>query len=333
MDIMSTRKLRVGVIGAGALGKLHSKFYTLSKSADLIGVYDINPESAAKVAQEFNTKVFDNIKDLAEHCDALSVAVPAHKHFETAIPLLKMKKHLLIEKPLATDVKHGEKMVRLAEKNNLVLGVGHVERYNPILAHLEKCNTNTRFIEAHRLAPFPPSRPGLYPRGTEVGVVLDLMIHDLDIILQLVDAPVEKVDAVGMPILCKDEDIAHARIQFKNGCVANVTASRISQEYSRRFRVFQTNSYITLDYAKKTGLTFSIADGKITSKPLPVNDHNALEVEIEDFISCALETVKTGVVKDMKVSGRHGLEALKLALKIVDKMKKYSGKYPLFKPV
>ena len=330
---MDTMKLKVGVVGAGALGKFHSKFYTLSENADLVGIYDVNPGSASKVAQEFNTKVFDKVKDLAEQCDALSVAVPAHKHFETAIPLLKMKKHLLMEKPLATEVKHGEKMVKLAEKNNLVLGVGHVERYNPILAHLEKCNSKTRFIEAHRLAPFPPPRPGLYPRGTEVGVVLDLMIHDLDIILRLVGVPVEKVDAVGMPILCKDEDIAHARIQFKNGCVANVTASRISQEYQRRFRVFQTDSYVTLDYAKKTGLTFSVSDGKITSEPLPVNDHNALEVEIEDFISCASETARTGVVKNMKVTGRHGLEALKLAVKIIDKIKKYSEKYPLFKPV
>lgn len=329
---MHPSKLKVGVVGVGALGKLHTKFYRQSKNAELVGVYDLSNETALKVAGEFGTQNFESIASLAEKCDALSIAVPAHGHYETSMPLLKMKKHLLIEKPLATDVRHGEKIVRLAEKNNLVLGVGHVERYNPVLAFLEKRNAKTRFIEAHRLAPFPPPRPGLYPRGTEVGVVLDLMIHDLDIVLQLVDAPVEKIEAVGMPILCPDEDIASARIKFKNGCVANLTASRISQEPSRKFRVFQTDSYVSFDYAKKTGLVFSVKEGKIASEPVPVNDYNALEAEIEDFISCVSETISTGNIRQMKVSGQHGLDALKLAVKITGIIKRYTDKYQLFKP-
>lgn len=329
---MTSNKLKVGVVGVGALGKLHTKFYAQSPNAELIGVFDLNSDAANRVAQEFNTKAFSDSMELAHACEALSLAVPAHKHFEAAMPLLLAGKHLLIEKPLATKVADGKKIVRVAKKKGLVLGVGHVERYNPAISAIEKYEKEARFIEIHRLAPFPPPREGIYPRGTEVGVVLDLMIHDLDILLSIVQSSVKKIDAVGMPILCQDEDIANARIRFDNGCIANITASRISQEYVRKFRIFLEDSYLSLDLGKKTGAAFHIENNKITKHELEIQDSNALKDEIEDFIACATNTRNTGNLFPMKVSGEEALAALELAEKIIKAIRQNAKKYPIFAP-
>jgi predicted dehydrogenase len=320
-------KLKVGVVGVGALGRHHTRLYTNSKNADLVGIYDANPETAQKISEEFDVPVFSTIESLAEACEGISIAVPATLHHEVTIPLLKMKKHLLIEKPIATTVKDAEEMVKTAEENNVVLGVGHVERFNPAMGSLEKRAGTTRFIEAHRLAMYPPPRPGLHRRGIEVGVVLDLMIHDLDIVLHLVDSEVEQIDSVGVPVLSPDEDIASARIKFKNGCVANVTASRVSPDPMRRFRVFQEDAYISMDYAKGTAVMFKKGPEGIERESIPVDSHNALEKELEDFISCALEAVNTGVITDTKVSGQHGLDALKLAIQISEELQAHNKKY------
>lgn len=328
----SERKVKVGVIGVGVLGKHHTRLYKQSKNAELMGIYDANPKTAKEVSADFDVKIFPTIKELADACEALSIAVPATIHHEVAVQLLKMKKHLLIEKPIATTVKDAEEIVDLAEKNNVVLGVGHVERFNPVMSFLEKRAGKTRFIEAHRLALYPPPRPGLHRRGTEVGVVLDLMVHDLDIVLHLVDSEVERVDAVGIPVLSKEEDIANARIKFKNGCVANITASRVSVEPMRKFRVFQTDAYISLDYAARSGMIFTKGLLGINKKPIPVDDHNALEKELEDFISCANKAIETGTVPSPKVSGKHGLKTLKLAIKIIGKLHAYNKKYKVFSP-
>ena len=220
----SDKKLKVGVLGVGALGRHHARLYAQSPNAEMVGIFDVQPETAAKVGAEFNLPVFSDWRQLAEKCDALSVAVPANFHAVTAIPLLEMGKHVLVEKPIEADLALAEKMVETARKNNVVLAVGHVERFNPAMDFLEKYAANTRFIEAHRLAQYPPPRPGLPRRGTEVSVVVDLMIHDIDLVLTMVDSEVEHFDVVGIPVLSKTEDIVNARIKFKNGSCASLTS-------------------------------------------------------------------------------------------------------------
>ncbi len=325
-----TDRIKVGVIGVGVLGKHHTRLYKHSKLAELVGIYDANKETVKAVSEEFGVKAYPTIKELATHCDGLSIAVPADLHYEVARDLLTDKKHILVEKPITAKVEHAEELVKLAETNNVVLSVGHVERFNPVMSFLEKQAGKTRFIEAHRLAPYPPARPGMHRRGTEVGVVLDLMIHDLDIILHMVDSEVERVDAVGIPVLSHGEDIANARIKFKNGCVANVTASRVSPEPMRKFRVFLTDAYISLDYADRSGVMYSRGLLGIKKQAVPVEDHNALEKELEDFVKCVQEAKKTGKAPAPKVSGRHGLEALKLAVLITETLHAYNKHYKVF---
>ena len=213
-------------------------------------------------------------------------------------------------------------MVAEAARRNLVLGVGHVERYNPVLECLDRTPGEPRFIEAHRLAPYPPPRPGMRPRGTEVSVVLDLMIHDLDIILYLVRSPVKQVDAVGVAILSDSEDIANVRILFESGCVANITTSRVSQERMRKIRVFKNHAYLSLDYQAKSGETVYIAPGmKLIREAVPVEDANALLCELEEFCRCVAESKATGQSPAPKVSGEDGLQALALAELVLAKIK------------
>jgi predicted dehydrogenase len=328
---MNNKQLKVGVVGVGALGRFHTKFYSENTNAELIGIYDANPEVAKRISEEFNVKVFFTIEQLADACDGLSIAVPATLHHIIALPLLKMKKHLLMEKPLATTVEQAGELVAMAEENNLVLEVGHTERYNPIMGFINDKIEDIRCIEARRLAPYPPSRPGMYPRGTEVGVVLDLMIHDLELILHLVDSKVKKVEAAGISVLSETEDVASARITFKNGCVANVKASRIHNQALRKMLLYQSNSYLSLDYGERSGFVYSKGkNGNIVKEKIPIVDHNALAVEIENFTKNALIAVNTGFVPELKVPGRRGLEALRLAIKITDELHAHNHKYGLF---
>ncbi len=323
------RKLKVGVVGVGALGRHHTRLYRESANADLVGVYDANIETAQKIATEFETKVFASIEELAEACEGLSIAVPATLHHKIAVPLLKMKKHILIEKPLAATVQEAGELVALAEENKVVLEVGHTERYNPAMSFIDSNIADVRFIEARRLAPYPPQRPGSYPRGTEVGVVTDLMIHDLEIILHIVKSNVEKVEAAGIPVLSETEDIANARITFKNGCVANVTASRVYDRSLRRMLIYQSDAYIALDYNDKTGYVCTKEDGAIVKNIVPVIDRNALQDELENFIKNALTAIETGEIPELKVSGKKGLEALRLAVKITEEIHKHNSNYKL----
>ena len=328
---MDGRKLKVGVIGVGALGRFHTKFYSESTNAELIGIYDANPEVAKRISDEFKLKVFSSIDQLADVCEGLSIAVPATLHHVIAMPLLKMNKHLLMEKPLAATVEQAGELVRQAEDNNLVLEVGHTERYNPIMGFINDKIVDIRCIEARRLAPYPPSRPGMPPRGTEVGVVLDLMIHDLELILHIVNSKVRKVEATGIPVLSETEDVASARITFKNGCVANVKASRIHDQALRRMLIYQSNSYLSLDYGERTGFVCSKGEkGGIFKEKIPIKDHNVLAAEIENFTKNALIAVKTGSVPELKVPGRMGLEALRLAVKITEEIHTHNRKYDLY---
>lgn len=327
-----TNKLKVGVVGVGALGKHHARLYAQNKNIILSGVYDVNSENALNVTREFGSKAYSDIDSLLRDCDALSIAVPADMHYEIAMKLLTANKHLLIEKPIASKVEDAEKIVKLAKEKKLVLGVGHVERYNPVMSFLEEYAKNTRFIEVHRLAIYPPPRPGQRRRGTEVGVVLDLMIHDLDIILRLVNSDIERIDAVGIPVLSPNEDIANVRLKFKNGCVANITASRVSGEPMRRFRVFLNDAYITLDYANKTGLIYKKHPLGIKRQDVPVHDYNALEKELEDFVNCVIESRKNEIPASPKVSGQHGLDALRLAVQITEEIIRYNKQYGVQAP-
>ena len=328
---MSDKKIKVGVVGVGALGRHHARLHNINPEAELVGIYDSNPQVAKVISNEFGVKIFETIEELAEASEAMSIAVPSHLHHEVAVPLLKAGKHLLIEKPIATTVEEAEEMVQLAAENNVVLGVGHVERFNPVMVYLEQMADKARFLEVQRMAPYPPQREGLHPRGTEVSVILDLMIHDLELILHLVDSEVEKIDANGLSAFSDTEDIVNARIQFKNGCVANVNASRISMKPLRRYQVFYTDAYLSLDYAKSSGILHTKDKDhlKVNREAIPVDKHNALEKELEDFVSCVKEAIETGSSPDTKVSGEKGLAALKLAIEIENKVREYNEEYKI----
>lgn len=302
------------------LGQHHARLYRECPDSELVGIYDSNPASSQTAAAEFETTAFDTIDELVDAVDAVSVAVPTTLHHAIATDLLQRGCHVLVEKPLAATVEQGRELVALAQRNKLTLHVGHVERYNPVITYLEQRIDNPRFIESHRLASYPPPRPGMLPRGTEVGVVLDLMIHDIDIILHLVNSEIERVDAVGIPVLSPTEDIANARLKFTNGCVANITASRVSMERMRKIRVFQSNAYLSLDYQERTGEIMLLDGPSINREPVPIDDHNALEKELHAFVNCTRTALDTGEVPVAANSAENGLRALEIADQVMQQM-------------
>src|ERR1041384_6060024 len=255
--------VRVAVLGTGSLGKEHARIYAQLDAAGLVrfsGVYDVIAETARKIAQKYGVQAFSSPLEAAEASDALSIVTPTSTHYELANVLLRHSKHLLVEKPMTDNASQAAELVRLARRHGSILQVGHVERFNPVFKYLETVATQPRFIETHRLSPFPA-------RSTDLGVVPDLMIHDLDVVLAFVKSPVTSVDAVGIPVLSPSADIANARLRFANGCVANMTASRVSPERMRKIRVFSggdTPSYISLDYRAQEGFIYRIApDGEV----------------------------------------------------------------------
>jgi predicted dehydrogenase len=232
--------IRIGVVGVGSIGRNHARICAELSDAQFSAVLDIDRESAEATAAQYGAKVAGSLDEFIALVDAATVAAPTVVHHEIGRALLARGKHVLIEKPITETASQADELVRLARERSLILQVGHIERFNPILSALEQRLTRPRFIESHRLSPYPF-------RSVEIGVVLDLMIHDLEIILHLVRSPVQSIDAVGVPVLSKREDIANARIRFESGCVANVTASRISPEKMRKIRVFQEYTYLSLD--------------------------------------------------------------------------------------
>lgn len=309
-------KVKVGVIGVGVLGRHHARLYQACEDADLVGIYDVNPEQAKRISDELGAEVYTTIDALAAESEALSIAVPTHYHFDVAVDLLKQNKHLLIEKPITKTLEEAQHLLELGQSQQCIIQVGHVERFNPVISYLEAKLDQPRFIESHRLAPYPPPRPGLPPRGTEVGVVLDLMIHDIDMVLSLVKSPVVSVDSVGIAVVSPTEDIANARIKFENGCVANLTASRVTPEPMRKIRLFQNQCYISLDYMEKTGEVFFREDSRIRREMVPIEDHNALLKQLEHFVTCVQTFKASGEMPVPKVSGEHGMRALELAVRI-----------------
>lgn len=309
------RSIRVGVVGVGSLGQHHARIYASLESVELVGVYDVDHARAQSIAGAYGAKAFDTLEALAASVEAASVAVPTHLHHAIASSLIQMGIHLLIEKPIAATTDEAEDLVRLAQQKGVILQVGHVERFNPVLGFLEERARSPRFIEAHRLAPFPPPREGLHPRGTEVNVVLDLMIHDLEIILHLVGSAVRDVRAVGVPVLSGSEDIANVRLLFESGCVANVTASRISPERMRKIRVFTSDAYLSLDYQNQAGEVFRKTPSGIVRDEVPIEKGEPLALELRSFADCVRRRDRP------VVSAEHAAEALKLAVEITRRMR------------
>src|ERR1700736_3243801 len=301
------KKLRVGVVGVGHIGSNHARLYADIPVADFAAVYDVDVGRANAIAKKYRVTAAKSLDEFAQLVDAASVATPTNSHYEVALPLLQRGKHLLVEKPITESTTHESELAELAARNRLILQVGHVERFNPVLSALEARLTHPRFIEAHRLSPYPN-------RSTDIGVVLDLMIHDLEIILHLVRSPVQSIDAVGVPVLSKTEDIANARIRFENGCVANVTSSRISPERMRKIRVFQEDAYLSLDYEKQSGEIYRRESGKIARDKVPIERDEPLKQQLVSFIECA----STG--RAPRVSGLQATAALELAVEITKKI-------------
>jgi predicted dehydrogenase len=300
-------RLRVGVVGVGHIGKNHARLYAASESADFTAIYDTDAETARTIAAQHAVRAASSLEEFIELIDAASIATPTNTHFAIARPLLEKGKHLLIEKPIADDTAQASELAELATQRHLVLQVGHVERFNPVLSALEARLTHPRFIEAHRLSPFPN-------RSTDIGVVLDLMIHDLEIILHLVRAPVQTIDAVGVAVLSRREDIANARLRFENGCVANVTSSRISPERMRKIRVFQEDAYLSLDYQNQSGEIYRRSGGGIERTTVEIERDEPLKRQLLSFIECA----RTGL--QPKVSGFEATAALELAVEITKRI-------------
>jgi predicted dehydrogenase len=322
-------KLKIGVVGTGHLGKLHAKMFQQISKCELVGIYDSNPDHLAHVSKEYNVRAFGSLSEMLENVDAVSIAVTTSAHFQVAEKCLENNKHIFIEKPITSLISDGEKLVKTAADKNLIIQVGHIERFNPALLAVEEYIIQPMFIQSDRLAQFNP-------RGTDVAVVLDLMIHDIDIILSLVKSDVDKIDASGVAVVSNNIDIANARIQFVNGAVANVTASRISQKKMRKMRLFQKDNYISLDFiagvaevyrlvpADQQLLTPAISFGemgvgdkkkRVIYEQPEIKEVNALKYELELFVNSVIAG------ENPVVTGEDGLRALKVAEIIIGKIK------------
>ncbi|HHY85489.1 MAG TPA: Gfo/Idh/MocA family oxidoreductase [Verrucomicrobia bacterium] len=327
--------VKVAVVGVGSLGKEHARIYSeLARSGEVefTGLFDIHADTARRIATKHGVRIFASAADAADAADALSIVTPTTTHYELAKAFLARGKHVLVEKPMTDDTAEAAELVELASRNNCVLQAGHVERFNPVFTYLEGVATDPRFIETHRLSPYPA-------RSTDIGVVLDLMIHDLDVVLAFVKSPVTAVDAVGIPVLSRSEDIANARLRFANGCVANLTVSRVSPERMRKIRVFSGGavpSYISLDYRAQEGFIYRIArEGetessllkkllaskestivsefagkRIVREPVPIAKEEPLKLELRHFVECVRQK------QTPRVSGESAKRALDLALEI-----------------
>ncbi|HIJ80126.1 MAG TPA: Gfo/Idh/MocA family oxidoreductase [Desulfuromonadales bacterium] len=306
--------LRGAVIGVGYLGNFHAQKYAAIADVDLVGVVDHDPLRAAEIASALGTRACSDHRELIGKVDVVSVVVPTQFHYAVARDFLAAGVHVLIEKPITVTIEEADELIAIADKNSLVFQVGHLERFNPVLQALDGVLREPLFVESVRIAPFKP-------RGTDVNVVLDLMIHDIEIIQHIVQSPVARVDAVGAPVFTGEEDIANARILFENGCVANVTASRISLKSERKMRIFQRDTYLTLDFQNRKLLVAQKGDGElfpgvpnVKVEERQLGESDALRSEIEAFLTA----VRSGTAP--LVSGRDGRMALETALKINDSL-------------
>jgi len=314
-------KIKVGVIGVGHLGKFHVQQYHNVDNVICMGVFDINSKEAHRVSETYNIKAYDVFEDLVNECDAVSICTPTSTHYVVAKQALLSDCHILIEKPITDNIVEAEDLIKISNEYNKIIQVGHIERFNPALSELNLDNISPTFIESHRLSPFNI-------RATDVDVVLDLMIHDIDILLNLVKSDINNIVASGVSVLSNKIDMANARIEFINGCVANLTASRISQKQLRKFRVFENNKYTNIDFLHPSQETY-ILDNHKPNKQSPhvivsenqdkyiiyskskIKPYNALTLELDNFIDSILNQKKP------LVSAYDGLAAIEVAFKIL----------------
>ena len=292
---------KIGVVGVGHLGKQHARLY--AELGHLAGVVDILEGRAQEIAAQYNTTPYTDYRQLFGKVDAVTIAVPTVNHAGIGIPFLERGIDVLIEKPIASTLEQAKALIDAASRNQRVLQVGHVERFNPVVMAAREAATKPQFFEIHRLAAFSP-------RSLDIDVVLDLMIHDIDIVLSLVPAPVREVRAVGIPVLSSKADIANARVEFEDGCVANFTASRVSFEKTRKLRFFQPHDYISVDFASQTGTMVSLRMGRVIERKLEPVNQEPLKLELMSFVD-AVRKRGTPVV-----TGDDGLRALELAMHI-----------------
>jgi len=335
--------IRIGVVGVGALGSHHARIYSdLAKrnagQYQFVGIHDTDNIKVRAMAEKYGGGTFETAREMTNFVDAVSVATPTETHYQVARMFLERGKHVLVEKPITDSLKEAGELVALARKNKCVLQVGHVERFNPVMRYLNEVLEEARFIEVHRLSPYPG-------RSTDIGVVLDLMIHDLDVVLSLVKSKLAAVDAVGIPVLSRSEDIANARLKFVNGCVANITASRVSAERMRKIRIFGRTghgaAYISLDYMNQVGELYRVASEdaqesgllkkllagkhasivsefagrKIVREPLPIERDEPLKLELQHFLDSVSQH------RDPLVTGEAAKQALEVAMEITDQVR------------
>lgn len=319
--------LKIGVLGAGHLGKIHIKLLKQIEAYELVGFYDANPEAAQKASEEYQIPAYESIEELVDAVDVIDIVTPTLSHYDCAVQAIKKSKHIFIEKPITNTVEEARKLINLAEEANVQVQVGHVERFNPAFTATKEFIKHPMFIETHRLAQFNP-------RGTDVSVVLDLMIHDLDIVLSIVKSNVRRISASGVAVVSDNPDIANARIEFDNGCVANLTASRISLKNMRKTRIFQKDAYLSIDFLEKQSevvrlshvegeidplsVTIDLGEGKghkqIYFEKPEVENNNAILDELSTFAD-AINQGKTPLV-----TIHDGFNALDVAHRIIEKL-------------
>jgi len=306
-------KFRIGVIGTGHLGSIHAKVYSSIKSKagiQLVGVCDTKKEKAKEIGKKYNIDYFSNHRDLIDKVDAVSIVVPTSLHYTVAKDFLKEGIHVLIEKPITKTLEEAEELITLAKKKDLILQVGHIERFNSAVRAIEPFIEKPKFIECHRLGSTKKKK-----RIKDVGVVLDLMIHDIDIILGLLKSKVKNIEAVGISSISDHEDLANVRLSFQNNAIADITASRVTKEEIRKIRIFQEKSYILLDYLHQEAFLYEKTEKKLKKTRIKIKKKQPLQVELKSFIDCVRNKKKP------LVSGIEGKQALKVALDILQKMK------------
>jgi len=319
-------RVRCGVVGVGSLGQHHARIYASLPGAELAGIYEVDGARAQAICAQYGCRRFASLEELGAGCDAVSVVVPTDRHAAVALPLLAQGCHLLIEKPLCASLDEAGQVLAAAREHHCLVQVGHVEHFNPVMSFLEQAVTHPGYITAERLAPYQT-------RGTEVGVVLDLMIHDIGIVLALVKAPLRRIDSVGIAVLSKTEDIANARLEFENGCVANLSASRLSLKKNREIRIFQDNAYLSLDFMNQKGHLVKKSDliayglklkvglakpGDASSIPvheIPIEKGEPLAIELGHFVDSVARA------RQPKVGAGLGKSALEVAIAVTEQIR------------
>ncbi len=322
--MINSPKIKVGVIGVGHLGKFHVQQYHNINNVICMGVFDTNSKEARRVSKEYNINAYDVLADLVQECEAVSICTPTSTHHAVAKQALLSDCHILIEKPITHDIVEAQDLIKVSNEYNKIIQVGHIERFNPALSELNLDNIKPIFIESHRLSPFNI-------RGTDVDVVLDLMIHDIDILLNLVKSDINNIVASGVSVLSNKIDMANTRIEFTNGCVANLTASRISKKQLRKFRIFENNKYTNIDFLhpsqeiyildknkpKKKSPFVIISENKdkyILYSKSKIKSYNALTLELDNFIDSIVNQKKP------LVSAYDGIAAIEVAFKILQQI-------------